>query len=423
MNVDRLRAALGHGVSRNAAALGSVQIANYLVPLLLLPFFARQLGMQAFGTVAMVLAAIQVALVVTDYGFSLSATLDISLNRDDRAYVNRKIGAVFGAKALLVGVVGSAFLIAPYLYEPLHDYRTFLAAAILAVLAQAFQPIWLFQGLERMKPVALYMVATKILYAVLVLALVSSPADGLRVIHCWGLAQAAGLALGLYLLHAQGHRIAMPSLRAVGEELGRGAGFFTSRIAVSLYTSANSLFLGTQGAAGVALFSVCEQLYKAGQSVTVPLNGALLPYMARHRDWRFFFKALGVSLAGLALGCLVLALCAEPLLVGVFGEEYRAGVPVLLVFLCTVLVNYLAVAFGYSAYAALGKVQVANATVIVGGLAHLLFLAGLYGFHALTPLSVALATLLTETLVMVARVLGVYLLRKRMREGEPHGVA
>ncbi|MBK7298995.1 MAG: oligosaccharide flippase family protein [Moraxellaceae bacterium] len=68
-----------HSVTKNVSALGVMQIANYVVPLLLLPFLARQLGIEAFGVVAITFASIQLVMVLTDYGFSLSATYAISV--------------------------------------------------------------------------------------------------------------------------------------------------------------------------------------------------------------------------------------------------------------------------------------------------------------------------------------------------------
>ena len=58
-----------HSVTKNVSALGVMQIANYVVPLLLLPFLARQLGIEAFGVVAITFASIQLVMVLTDYGF------------------------------------------------------------------------------------------------------------------------------------------------------------------------------------------------------------------------------------------------------------------------------------------------------------------------------------------------------------------
>jgi PST family polysaccharide transporter len=140
-----------------------MQVVNFAVPLMLLPFLTRQLGMEGFGQVAVVLAAIQVAYVLTDYGFSFSATYAISLNRDDRGYINKKIGAIFAVKALLLIPTCLALLSAAYLISTFNAYFDYFVIAIIAVIAQAFLPIWLFQGLERMRNVALYTVGTKVL--------------------------------------------------------------------------------------------------------------------------------------------------------------------------------------------------------------------------------------------------------------------
>ena len=120
-----------HSVTRNALALSVMQIGNYAVPLLLLPFLTRQLGMEAFGVVAITLAAIQLAFVLTDYGFSLSATYSISTNRENTDYVNRKIAAIFGAKALLLSLLAIALIIATQTAPYIEAHTEYVAVAFI----------------------------------------------------------------------------------------------------------------------------------------------------------------------------------------------------------------------------------------------------------------------------------------------------
>src|SRR5690606_24047491 len=112
------------------------------------------------GMVAITLAAIQLAFVLTDYGFSLSATYSISTNRENTDFINKKISAIFGAKALLVSLLAVALIIAGLAAPSLAPYKPYLIAAFIAIFAQAFQPIWLFQGIERMKNITTYTVLT-----------------------------------------------------------------------------------------------------------------------------------------------------------------------------------------------------------------------------------------------------------------------
>ena len=404
-----------HSVTRNAAALGIMQIANYAVPLLLLPFLTRQLGLEAFGIVAITLAAIQFAFVLTDYGFTLSATYAISVNRDNINYINKKIGAVFGAKALLLSAAAIALLAIPHAVQKLSIYAPYFAAALIATAAQAFQPIWLFQGVERMKNITIYTVATKVLYALLVLILVRAPDDAILVIFCWSAAQFIGLIASIYFMYAEGYRITTPSFTSIKEEFKQGAQFFWSRLAVSLYTSASTLIVGTHSTVQAAHFSVCEQIYKAGQNITSPINNAMFPYMAKNKDWNAFYKVLMITGLVMILGCLTLSFFAEFVLGLLFGAEYKVATPVLLVFMCTTVVNYFAVTFGYSAFSALGRIGIANISVIAGGVLHATILSLQYLFYEISAYNVAFAVLATEIFVMTVRI-GIFFYLKNCAE-------
>lgn len=405
-----------HSVSRNAAALGVMQIANYAVPLLLLPFLTRQLGMEAFGMVAITLAAIQLAFVLTDYGFSLSATYSISTNRENTDFVNQKISAIFGAKALLVSLLAAGLIIASQTVPSLQAYSTYIIAAFIAICAQAFQPIWLFQGIERMKNITLYTVLTKVLYAILVLQLISTPEDAVIVIFCWSAAQVIGLAASLYFMYSAGYRVSWPSLKTVRHEFVDGAQFFWSRLAVAVYTSASTLVVGSQSATQAAQFAACEQIYKAGQNVTSPINNAMFPYMTKHKDWKVFYKLLLITSITISTGCLILAYCAKPFLTLLFGSEYGNATSVLLVFLCTTIINYFCVTFGYSAFAALGRVDIANTTVIAGAIIHTFALYIVYLNLEISALTIAACILFTEFCVMISRITAFYIIKKRQND-------
>lgn len=400
-----LQAIKKHSITRNATALAIMQVANYAVPLLLLPYLTRQLGLEAFGIVAITLAAIQLAFVLTDYGFSLSATYAISLNRENDDFINKKIGSIFGAKILLLSLLAiiSASIIT--LIPNADTYEPFYWAALAAIAAQAFQPIWLFQGIECMKNIAIYTVLSKITYAALILLTVSQPKDAISVIYCWSLSQLSGLAASIYFMYAGGYKISLPSLHSIKQEFQEGAQFFWSRLAVALYTSASTLIIGSYSTVQAAHFAVCEQIYKAGQNVTSPINSAMYPYMAKSKDWSTFYRILSVSTVVLIIGCLVLSKFVEPLLLLLFGVEYTTAAPVLLLFLCTTVINYLSVTFGYSAFSALDRVEIANLTVIAGALIHGLNMAIIYTYFEISAFSVALAVLLTESFVMLTRIL------------------
>ncbi len=139
--------------------------------------------------------------------------------------------------------------------------------------------------------------------------------------------------------------------------------------------------------------------------IHAPINAAMFPFMSKHKNWKVFFGVLAITGILLIFGCAIVSFYAEPILVLLFGEEYRAATPVLRVFLITTVVNYFAVSFGYSAFAALGRISIANISVVAGAALHMTVLASQYYFFEVSAWRVAVAVLITETFVMLLRVI------------------
>ncbi len=170
-----------HRVLSNFVALSIVQASNYLVPVIILPYLFRVLGKSPYGLIEFARAVSICFLTVTDYGFSLSATREISVNREDPQKVSEVFSAVMLLRFFFV-VLSLAALVVLVLGIP--RLRADWAVYFLAfghVIGQWLLPAWLFQGMERMKLVAVTNVIARLFYIILIFLFVRSPEDYLYV--------------------------------------------------------------------------------------------------------------------------------------------------------------------------------------------------------------------------------------------------
>ncbi len=84
----------GKRVMHNVASLSWLQAITYVLPLIILPYLFRVIGPERFGLVAFAQAFVQYFIILTDYGFSVSATKEISLCHDDNARISRVFSAM-----------------------------------------------------------------------------------------------------------------------------------------------------------------------------------------------------------------------------------------------------------------------------------------------------------------------------------------
>ena len=175
--MDRLRSLFSKGMLKNVASLTLMQIANALIPLFVVPFVVRALGVEAFGKVSYAQNIVAYFTLFVNYGFEYSATQDIALCRKDSERVRVVFWSVLKSKALLLLGAFVVFLVLMRFFPKMEEEPILYLFAFLINVGMALTPTWLFQGMETMGRVALVNVTMKALSAVLTILLVVAPSD------------------------------------------------------------------------------------------------------------------------------------------------------------------------------------------------------------------------------------------------------
>ena len=387
--------------SSNLISLYFLQLFNYIAPFMILPLLTRVIPVEEFGAVMIAISLVQVAFVITDYGFSSSAVADISRNTDFE-YVNNKISKVFSAKIPLI-LICVLLMFCVAVSPSFSAYSLIFYSAIGAVIAQAFQPVWFFHGLQKMKLFTIYMAATKLLHVALVILFVDSAGDGFWVLVSWSISNTLGALISLVMVKRLGYSISFASTFDGLKELAHNVQFFLSRLAVASYTNASSFLVGAVDMSQAANYAAAEQGYKAGQSVSAPVAQALYPLMAKDANWKLFFRMLLLVFLLLGLGGVFVSYFAGYIVEFVFGIGYLDVVPILQIFMATMVVNFFGLIFGYPACSAIDRIYIANISVMIGSSVYFIGAVCLYMNDIISALSIAMLIFIVESLIVIIR--------------------
>jgi polysaccharide transporter, PST family len=331
-----LRRGLRSSVGKNALSLYSIQFANYLLPLITVPYLVRVLEAERFGTLAFGQGLMAYFTALVSYGFDWSATRKISVERDNSDVVSRVTANVWGAKLLLCILSFASLLLLIQLVPRVREVSTLMIVLFGGVLGSVFFPTWLFQGLERMGPISVINLSVRALMVVGMFILVRKPQD--FIIYA-GLSSAAAIIAGLagigVAFYTFDLRPTWPTWSGIWQSLREGWVLFLSNSAIVFYTSGNAFILGLMASdTMVGYFTAGEKIIRAAVNLLGPLSQALFPRFSRLAEESraralLWGRKLLFAMGGTGLFMSVVTFAGASLIVKVvLGSNYQSSISV-----------------------------------------------------------------------------------------------
>lgn len=403
---------------KNTVMLYLLQFSGTLLSLLAIPYETRVLGPDAFGALGVVTAIMVYFQLVIDFGFLLSATEEVSKKRDDEAALCRILTGVTRCKLLLTALSAVVLLALCRIIPSWREKQALLLLSFCATALTSLIPDYLYRGLEKMTAVTVRTVAIRALFTTAIFLFLHGPQDILVIPAMNILGNALALAASLFDLHRRfSLHFCRCSLKETFGAMRRASTFFFSRIATTAYTAFNTVLLDilTAGGAATGLYTSADKLITAGKNALSPISDSLYPYMVKNRDFKLVRRVLLGIMPAIVLFCAAAFVWAEPLCLLIFGREYagtgqilRAMLPVGVV----ILPSYLC---GFPMLSAMGLSKHANYSVIFGTVCHVATLAVLFALGQVNTVTLGCAVSLTETLILLYRLIVIYRNRARLR--------
>jgi len=328
---------LRRGLVQNILALYGAHFGSYLLPLVTVPYLTRVLGPAQWGMVAIAQSFAGYMGIITDYGFELSATREVSQQRDFPEKLAELLASVNCAKALLAVVAVAAALLCKELIPALSGNSLLFWMAIFEALARAFSPSWYYVGRERMRQVAFAEILARTLATVGILLVVRSPDDGWKVPALYGLAWLGFSAVMLGWAYV-GVPLRLPRPGPTLAMLRRGWGIFLTYLGSSSYTAGNAFILGLFAPPEiVAYFAGPERIVRTLVGLFAPIVRTLYPMLSQlvpssPREARRIVRIAVCVMAafGLALA-LLLFIPAGFWVRTLLGRQFAPATPVLMI--------------------------------------------------------------------------------------------
>lgn len=316
-------------LSTNIISLFFIQGANYLLPLITIPYLIRVLGIKGFGLLAFAAAIAQVFVVLTEFGFNLTATREVSINRTNPERLNEIICGVFVLKGLLLLL--SAFLLFCILIfiDSQMDSKIYWACFLLAVGNFMF-PGWLFQGLEKMPFVTVANISSKILSVAAIFTLIKTPDDLLLAAALQSAGNVIGGLIGILLISRvlPSVKWVKPSLFLLKKLLNEGKYVFASQVSALLVNGSQTLILGFfHGANSVGHYAIAEKVIKAANNAQSPICNAIFPRSSAlfsestEQGLAFLRKVFNWFFPLMFMGCLVIIIFASDIVQFIAGQQ------------------------------------------------------------------------------------------------------
>ncbi|GGZ92241.1 flippase [Ignatzschineria ureiclastica] len=402
-------------LKRNAFALLTMQAINYLVPLITLPYLTRTLGVDQYGALNLSLSLIQYGMLFINFGFNLSATQYIAQHRDQPQLISKAFWETVLSKSLLFFIACFALTIITLTIESFYEIRWIIFILFIQLLSIAIDPLWFFQGIEKLEKVSFIGSLIRFLNIPLLILFVHTPNDvEIAALIQGGILLIAAIINMIFVQRE--HIITFVKLHQLKiiQALKHSLPLFIGAAAISLYNTSTPIILGlVSDYDQVGIYSASFRVQVAAIGVFTVLGQVIYPRVnhlfATDIDAAYLFiKKLMIYMFPILLISSLLFYFLVPMLAPrILGEEFKESAETLKIMAPMLFLIPYSVVFAHNLLLPLGYQRIYYLVPLIIGLFHLVYSSFLSHYYG--AIGASYSILITEIITLI--VLASYVLR------------
>lgn len=297
---------------------------NLITPLIITPYILHTCGAVGLGKNAVAFSIAMFLILFIDYAFDMKSIRDIAAAKD-KATISEIINHMISTKFVLLILLSLVFCSVIWFFNYRLENSRLFALAFLIVLAQAFSPLSVLQGLQWYRSTAAVNMFSKLIYLILVICFVTSPGDYILVNPFWALGNLCAFVVGYFFIFKRLKlRFVPSSFSRIFQTLREDFSFTLSQLLLCLRQIApqvlSGYFLGWHTA---GIYKIFDQLISLARSMNQVYFKFFLPKLShkfsfeKPKSLTFWKQYSLLAIAGTLLASL-LALYLKTEILGFF---------------------------------------------------------------------------------------------------------
>ena len=405
---------------KNFIFLGISQLANFILPLLIMPLLISKVGSIGFGKIQFSYTFLLLLGFIVDFSHNITAPRDIAItgfkNRNIHGLVNRIL-----TTRIFILLLVFMTLLALILFVPKFkgEYLMHLLGSTVFI-GFALQTNWFYQGLEQMSFIAYANIIGKTATILLIITFINVNHDYVYVPFCFGIGNVISSLILLYIMKKRFKiKIRLIKIALILNEIRSEFPVFISNISIITYMNASTIFLGFYiSDTSLGYYSIAERIMMASRQVLGVFSQVLYPricktiLIGKKEVMHFMMKVYLPFITLVIAGCVILYFMSPTLIWIVSGKE----IPESIKFLKMLSIVPLIVALNIPAYQLLMAYDIKNGYAYIMIIGAILFIISCPIFINYYEANGAVITIIMiETLLTFSLYCSLYLNKNKLK--------
>lgn len=348
-----------HTLIENFSYVSLLQVFLMIAPLITYPYLVRVLGMELYGWVLTAQMLASYFSLLIDFGSNSVCAKHVALAKNDPTKLSEIVCSVFYVRFVLACIGLMFYTIIVYCVVSYRAHALLFMLTYGMTLNELLFPRYFYQGIEKMKLIAITNVVIKLIFIALIFVVVHSPADYIFVPIFYTIGYGvAGVIAMWFIFHKMHIHVSRPDWNAMKYYIKDSVSIFATDVVCTIKDKINYLLVQRFiGSSSVVVYDLALKLNSIMSQPYTIIKTVTFPRCAQSRDMKKIKRMILVTLL-VTMICVALLNAFLPWIVAFFtGTSNIDILPIRLLSLAPIMLSVsvpiasnVCIALGYNKY-------------------------------------------------------------------------